>query len=68
MFLSKDALEKLATKRLLAYKKTMLKYPETGTDSWGVPCDDIISKQHPEWQEAYANIKAILATREHIEK
>jgi hypothetical protein len=66
MFLSKDALEKLNTKRLLAYKKMLLKYSEydPNEDSWS----EGVSKSSASWKAAYDAVKAILATREHIEK
>jgi len=67
-FLSKEKLEKLSTKRLLAYKAKIMKTPDESTDSWGLAEPNGWSKEHPEWQRVYADLKAILATREHIEK
>jgi hypothetical protein len=67
-FLSKEKLEKLSTKRLLAYKNKIMKTPDSSTDSWGLTDPDGWSKEHPEWQRAYADLKVILATREHVEK
>lgn len=69
MFLTKPQMEKLNTKRLLAYKSKLMTYPETGCGYENCDCSiDIVSKEHSEWKEAYNNIKEILATREHIEK
>ncbi len=68
MFLSKEELEKLNTKRLLAYKKMLLEYPEHGgdpNDSWG--CNRI-GKSSYSWKSTYEEVRAILATREHVEK
>lgn len=62
MFLTKDQMLKLTTKRLLAYKNKLMKYHETDNyDPTGK-----ITKSSPEWQEAYNNLKDILATREHV--
>ena len=63
-FLSKDQMEKLTTKRLLAYKTKLMKYHET--PEWDDP--DSISKSSNSWKEAYANLKSILATRENLKK
>jgi hypothetical protein len=68
-FLTKEALEKLNTKRLLAYKKKLMKYSNNGCEFAGCDCSDyMMSKSRPEWNEVYNNIKTILATREHVEK
>ncbi len=61
-FLSKDQMEKLTTKRLLAYKNKLMKYHDH--PDWEDP--DSISKASDIWKETYANLKAVLATRENI--
>jgi hypothetical protein len=61
--LSKDELEKLNTKRLLAYKNKLMKVPE----DYYFEDRTKINKAMPEWQETYSYLKAILASREHIE-
>ena len=63
MFLTKFEMERLTTPRLLAYKAKLMKYRES--PNW----DDVsyITKSHPAWQEAYKNVKEVLATREHVE-
>ena len=67
-FLTKDQLEKLNTKRLLAYKKKLMNYSNNGCEFAECDCSDyMMSKSRPEWNEAYNNIKTILATREHVE-
>lgn len=76
MFLNKVQMEKLNTKRLLAYKSKLMTYPESGCENplCDCHCDDVdcypdtMSKMRPEWKEAYKNIKEVLATREHVEK
>jgi len=72
-FLTKQELVKLNTKRLLAYKNKLMKFPETMDEYVSVdlnydPGDKDVSKSHPLWQEVYAVLKEILATREHIVK
>lgn len=63
-FLSKDEMLKLNTKRLLSYKKKLLSYHEG--PNWD--SDGGIDKTNSLWQEAYKNVKEILASREHVEK
>lgn len=60
-YLTKEQMEKLSTKRLLAYRKSLLTLPEWR--SW------------PDWKHwqaeharALAEAKELLDTREHIEK
>lgn len=77
--LSKEAMEKLPTKRLLAYKSKLLKVRGLSNCRCGDsgcsylndrntdPNEELL-KVHAEWQEAYANIKHILDKREHIER
>lgn len=65
-FLTREQLEKLNTKRLLAYKSALMKCPEG--PNWDECDDDRMNKSRPDWQAQYALVKEILATREHIEK
>ena len=65
MFLTKEQLEKLTTKRLLAYKNKLMKYPET--KNWDDP-NGRMSKEHQVWKNAYQDLKDVLSTRENIEK
>ena len=62
--LTKEQMEKLTTKRLLAYKNAVMRVPEG--PNWDDPKAQI-NKTSPEWQELYANLKEVLATREHVE-
>jgi hypothetical protein len=62
--LSKEQMEKLTTKRLLAYKTKLMSYHET--PDWDDP--NSICKASNVWKETYANLKAVLATRENITK
>ena len=62
MLLTKEAMEKLNTKRLLAYKASLLKVHDL--PNWDN--DGELSKQSPEWIAAYDACKAILNTREHV--
>lgn len=62
--LSKEQLEKLTTKRLLAYKTSLLMvYESPDFDN-----PNSLSKESQEWKDCYKITKDILATREHIEK
>ena len=62
MFLTKEEMEMLTTKRLLTYKKKLLKYHDD--DNWNDT--SMPNKSSAEWQTAYKNCKMILATREHV--
>lgn len=68
--LSREQLEKLTTKRLLAYKNKLMQVHDSG--DWNDYCicfqNEHINKTSPEWQETYQNVKSVLATREHIER
>ena len=74
--LSKEQMEKLSTKRLLAYKAKLLTVRDwvkcyCGDDGCKVGSDEepnAFTKQHPSWQELYMNVKIVLATREHVER
>ena len=59
--LTESDLQKLTTKRLLRYRISLLKCPET--PSWD---DRRISKSDVNWKKHYALVKSILATREHV--
>lgn len=71
MYLSYEQMSKLTTKRLLAYKKKYLtdthcnNYRDLceGTDC--TTCSDYAELQQLE--QAYKNIRDILATREHVQ-
>ena len=63
--LSREQLEKLSTKRLLAYKSKMIQVPENG--NWDEP-HARWNKSSPSWQSLYSLVKEILSTREHVEK
>jgi len=63
--LSRDQLEKLSTKRLLAYKNKMMQVPET--INWDEP-NVRWNKNDPSWKALYSLVKEVLATREHVEK
>ncbi len=70
-FLTRDQMEALPTKRLLAYKNSLYRIHDQ--PSWeetmygGSPTGEL-TKQHPSWQETLDVAKEILATREHIPK
>jgi hypothetical protein len=60
-------MEKLTTKRLLAYKNSLLTcVDEPDVDSYDGFYSTRPNKKDPRWQETYATAKSILATREHI--
>lgn len=74
--LTKEEMEKLSTKRLLAYKAKLL----TVQDNPPCSCADrycdyfderdysLFTKSHPDWKELYNNVKSILNNREHVER
>ena len=67
-YLTEQELEKLTTKRLLAYKKKNFKssdLPHFKYDYMSVKDWDIAVKHY---EDTYAIIKRLLATREHIDK
>lgn len=74
--LTKEEMEKLPTKRLLAYKTKLLSVRDKevcwcGDRSCEYAGDrdpNSFTKQHPTWQDIYINVKAVLATREHVER
>lgn len=67
-------MEKLPTKRLLAYKKKWLKnpdYPHSYEDFiWDCNCSICTDQKNKikEYNETYKNIISILNTREHIKR
>lgn len=61
--LSFEQLEKLTTKRLLAYKNKLMQVPET--PYWDDPKK--ITKSSPEWKVCYRALKKILSKRENVE-
>ena len=63
--LTKEQLEKLTTKRLLAYKDALMKVPET--PNWDDP-EERLNKTSYEWKITYAAVKGVLSEREHVEK
>lgn len=69
-FLTKPELERLPTKRLLAYRDSLYAYHEGPSHEitlYGMP--DLgreLHKQSPEWREAITKVKEVLATREHV--
>jgi len=65
-FLTKDEMENLNTKRLLAYKRMLLKFHDE--PNWETPLNLNGTKKNPAWLDAYNNTLAILGTRENMEK
>ena len=64
-FLTKEELQKLTTKRLLAYKNKLMKCPET--PNWDEYNRPVMNKQDPKWQDLYAMVKEVLSSREHVD-
>lgn len=67
--LGKETLLKLNTIRLLAYKKRLLRVPgDKSSEDDGIRRvhPQYLHKQHPAWQEAMAELKKVLKTRENI--
>lgn len=64
--LSQKQIQGLTTKRLLAYKNSLLTCHETPTEGDGF--FESISKQHPKWTETMTLVKLELSKREHIER
>lgn len=62
-YLTKEQLEKLSTPRLLAYRKSLLTLPE-----WRCGPKEYAEHFAKEHARALAESKAILDTREHVEK
>lgn len=69
--LKKEHMEKLNTKRLLAYKNALLKVPERSDWDWVSERNNVpsrLNKTSPEWIETMQILKEILKTREHVER
>lgn len=64
-FLTREQLEKLTTKRFLAYKNKLMDYPET--PSWEEDNVFRMNKQDQRWKDLYAMVKDLLSKREHVE-
>ena len=65
MFLTSEKLKTLTTKRLLAYKKSLLKQ-QTHLNN---EIHYVTDQEHElAWDQTYADVKAELATREHVDK
>jgi hypothetical protein len=68
--LTNEQLEKLTTKRLLAYRNSLLKcwdqYDEG--DEGSKTGSSRLTKEDQEWKDVYKNVVDILNTREHVEK
>jgi len=67
-FLTIEELEKLTTKRLLAYKNKLYRTPEGPSyeETMYGGTDHDMHKQRPEWKTAVEAVKVVLAKREHI--
>lgn len=69
-FLLRAQLERLTTKRLLAYRDSLYTYhegPSYEVTMYGMP--DLGRETHkksPEWREAMNLVKDVLSTREHV--
>lgn len=63
--LTKKAMEKLTTARLLAYKDKLMQVPETA--DWADGDRSQITKEDYDWQYTYKILKHILSSREHVE-
>lgn len=66
--LTREELEKLPTKRLLAYKSSLYKVPEGPSydETMYGGKDYGLYKQHPEWKAAVNAVKLVLAEREDV--
>ena len=69
--LTRQWMEKLTTKRLLAYRNSLLRCWPTSKDEFfgGVRgIETRLCKDQPEWKEAYKTCLSVLNTREHVER
>jgi len=75
--LSRQEMEKLPTKRLLAYKNRLLRVSDGQCDCGDSGCDHtknllledgVLIKSSPLWQETYNTVKDILKGRDHIDR
>lgn len=64
-FLTEEHLEKLTTKRLIAYKNKLMAYPEG--PSWEEGNVKRLNKSDDIWKDQYSLVKKILSTRENVE-
>ncbi len=67
-FLTREALEKLTTKRLLAYRNSLYKAPEGPSHEETIygGIDTQMHKRRPEWKIALAAVKSVLAERKNV--
>jgi hypothetical protein len=65
-FLTVEQMEKLSTKRLLAYKNSLYRVPEgpSHEETMYGGTDHDMHKQRPEWKKALVAAKSVLANRE----
>lgn len=65
--LTHEQMSALTTKRLLAYKNSLMRVPEKAVHIM-YDTTQRICKDNPKWIKTYGECKAILATREHVDK
>lgn len=65
--LTREEMSKLTTKRLLAYKNSLLRVPERAVHIM-YDTTQRMCKDDPKWKETYKVCKEILATREHVQR
>lgn len=74
-YLTTEQLQKLPTRRLLAYKAKLLKTPAYVCSCGSAGCFALLeedasegrgTKSDPAWNQAYADVKDVLKTREHV--
>ena len=71
MLATREQMQKLNTRRLLAYKNSLMKVPETPDWDYKVEENNVpsqLTKASPEWIETYTALKEILSNREHIKR
>jgi hypothetical protein len=72
LYLSKEQMEKMNTRRLLNYKRKYLSHnPYMCCSVCSGTCFEAVARnveEIAEWEIAYKNIKEILNTREHIDE
>lgn len=67
--LTKEQMEKLTTKRLLAYLKSWREAPEHEDHEKSMyGGQSQICKEDQFWKDHFEEIKSVLATREHVER
>ena len=62
--LTKEQMQTLTTKRLLAYKNKLMQCHDG--PNWDFDKYNDFDKSSPEWQEIYTNLKEVLSTRENV--